>query len=329
VELTMRERKKLTMVKAQTYWKARKSKKSVMLDDFCESTGYCRRYAARVLHQAGQRYLLGDCILVADPGKHIHRHRPPRYGPAVLQALITIWAASTFLDPVRLAAGMALFMENLVTHGHLPIDEETRRLLLQMSPATMGRLLAGERKRYVLHGISHTRSTPLGGRIPIQTCMDPPPEDFCPIRGVLLLDIPGALAVDLVGHDGGQAVGDFNWTLTVTDRSTGWTEAGAVRTKAEVHVVAALESCLRRYPGKVISLHADNGSEFMNGHLLRFCHTRGITLTPEPFCPRRGALSGPVPITRMTMPMWKRRTTRSSGSSWDMTGMTVRLRLIS
>jgi len=129
----------------------------------------------------------------------------------------------------------------------------------------------------VLHGMallccrhsspSGVPATPLGGRIPIQTCMDPP------------LDIPGALAVDLVGHDGGQAVGDFNWTLTVTDRSTGWTEAGAVRTKAEVHVVAALESCLRRYPGKVLSLHADNGTEFMNGHLLRFCHTRGITLT--------------------------------------------------
>jgi len=91
--------------------------------------------------------------------------------------------------------------------------------------------------------------------------------------------------VDLVGHDGGQAVGDFNWTLTVTDRSTGWTEAGAVRTKAEIYVVAALESCLRRYPGKVISLHADNGSEFMNGHLVRFCRALGITLTPEPSCP--------------------------------------------
>jgi len=120
-----RERKKLTMVKAQVYWKATKSKKSQMLDDFCESTGYCRRYAARVLHQAGQRYLLRDCVLVADPTKHIQRHRPPRYGSAVLQALITIWAASTFLGPVRLAAGMALFVENLTAHGHLPIDEET------------------------------------------------------------------------------------------------------------------------------------------------------------------------------------------------------------
>jgi len=53
VELTMRERKKLTLVKAQAYLKATKSKKSQMLDDFCQSTGYCRRYASRVLHQAG------------------------------------------------------------------------------------------------------------------------------------------------------------------------------------------------------------------------------------------------------------------------------------
>src|SRR5664280_1967702 len=178
-----RERKKLTLVKAQAYWKATKSKKSQMLDDFCQGAGYCRRYASRVLHLAGQRYLLGDCILVADPAKHIHRHRPPRYGPLVLQALITIWSASTFLGPVRLAAGMALFVENLTAHGHLPLDEETRRLLLQMSPATIGRLLAGDRKRYLLHGISHTRSTPLGGRIPIQTCMDPPPEDVTVSEG--------------------------------------------------------------------------------------------------------------------------------------------------
>jgi transposase InsO family protein len=136
-----------------------------------------------------------------------------------------------------------------------------------MSPATIGRLLAGERKRERLHGISHTQSTPLGGRIPVQTCMEPP------------LDLPGVLAVDLVGHDGGQAVGDFSWTLTVTDCTTGWTEAGAVRTKAEVYVVAALASCLRRYPGHVVSLHFDNGSESTPGHLVRFCHARGITFT--------------------------------------------------
>ena len=205
----MRERKKLTMVKAQTYVKASKAKKTAMLDDFCESTGYCRRHAARVLHQAGQRYLLGDCVLVADSTKHIHRYRASRYGPAVQQVLTTIWAASTFLGPVRLAAGMPLFVENLVTHGHLRVDEETWRLLLQMSPATIGRLLAGERKRYLLHGISHTRSTPLGGRIPVQTCMDPPPEPFGSRRRVLLLDAPVPWPWTWWVMMGGQAVDDF------------------------------------------------------------------------------------------------------------------------
>jgi len=83
MELTMRERKKLTMVKAQAYLRAGKAKKSMMLDDFCESTGYCRRYAAHMLHQAGQRYLLGACILIADPTKHIRRYQPSRHGPAM------------------------------------------------------------------------------------------------------------------------------------------------------------------------------------------------------------------------------------------------------
>jgi len=68
MELTMQERKKLTLVKAQASLRAGKTRKSAMLDNFCESTGYQRTYAARVLHQAGQRYIVGETILVADPG---------------------------------------------------------------------------------------------------------------------------------------------------------------------------------------------------------------------------------------------------------------------
>jgi hypothetical protein len=99
-------------------------------------------------------------------------------------------------------------VENLTKHGHLHVEDEIRRLLLQMSPGAIGRLLVGERLMSRLHGICHTRSTPLGGRIPVQTDMDPPPEPFGPRRGVLPLDIPGVLAVDLVGRGGGQVTGD-------------------------------------------------------------------------------------------------------------------------
>jgi hypothetical protein len=68
--------------------------------------------------------------------------------------------------------------------------------------------------------------------------------------------IPGVLAVDLVGYDGRQAVGDFGWTLTLTDRTTGWIELGPVHTNAEVHVVAALESYLHGYLGRGSHLSA-------------------------------------------------------------------------
>src|SRR5450756_2921287 len=89
------------------------------------------------------------------------------------------------------SGGMALSSENLVTHGHLHIDDETRRLLLQMSLATIGRLLAAERRTY-RHGLCYTRSILLGGRIPVQTCMG----SFLPI--------PGVLAADLVGRGEGR-----------------------------------------------------------------------------------------------------------------------------
>jgi len=45
----MQERKKLTMLKAQAYLKAGKTRKSAMLDDFCEEAGYCRRHAGGVM----------------------------------------------------------------------------------------------------------------------------------------------------------------------------------------------------------------------------------------------------------------------------------------
>jgi hypothetical protein len=73
-------------------------------------------------------------------------------------------------------------------------------------------------------------------------------------------------------------------------------------------VVAALKLCLERYPGRAVSLHADNGSEFMNEHLLCFCHTNGIPSL------------GLVPITRMTIAPWRARTGPSYAGAWDTAG---------
>jgi len=59
MDLKMQERKKLTIVRAQAYLKAGKTRKLAMLDGFCEKAGCCRKHTARVLQQAGHRYPAG------------------------------------------------------------------------------------------------------------------------------------------------------------------------------------------------------------------------------------------------------------------------------
>ncbi len=90
---------------------------------------------------------------------------------------------------------------------------------------------------------------------------------------------PGFVEIDLVSHDGGNPRGDYLHTLDVTDVSTGWTETQAVKNKAQVWVFEALKDIIKRVPFPILGIDSDNGSEFINNHLLRFCEEKKITFT--------------------------------------------------
>jgi hypothetical protein len=90
---------------------------------------------------------------------------------------------------------------------------------------------------------------------------------------------PGFVAVDLVTHEGSVAGGEYACTLDVTDVATGWTETRAVRNKSQEQVFAALRGIRSSLPFPLLGIHSDNGSEFMNNHLIRYCHQQHITLT--------------------------------------------------
>src|SRR3990172_7072506 len=90
---------------------------------------------------------------------------------------------------------------------------------------------------------------------------------------------PGFVEIDLVGHDGGNISGDYIQTLDVTDVCTGWTETQAVRNKAQVWVFAALKQIREGLPFKLLGIDSDNGSEFINGELYRYCLKEEITFT--------------------------------------------------
>jgi IS30 family transposase len=90
---------------------------------------------------------------------------------------------------------------------------------------------------------------------------------------------PGFVEADLVGHDGGSTSGDFAQSLNFTDIATGWDIAVACINKAQVHVFEAIKRHQIDFPFKIAGIDSDNGSEFINAHMLAYCIENKITFT--------------------------------------------------
>jgi hypothetical protein len=151
--------------------------------------------------------------------------------------------------------------------GEIKLAEETRRKLLSMSAATADRLLQEERRKLrSLHGTPHTRPAPSAVlcQIPLRTF-----DEWD--RGVL-----GQFQADLVGHDGGNSLGEFAFTCTLTELSVGWSELRPLPNKARVWVRKALEDVCRHLPFPMIALGTDTGGEFVNEHFLAYCQSHHI-----------------------------------------------------
>jgi len=82
---------------------------------------------------------------------------------------------------------------------------------------------------------------------------------------------PGCIEIDLVHHSGATGKGEFIYTLTATEISTGWTELRPIKNKAMIWTRQALEEICKAMPIPIKKLHSDNGSEFINAHVQRFC----------------------------------------------------------
>ena len=254
--MSQRSKKELSEEIYPRYLKAKKAEKKRILDEFIAATGYHRKYAIRILKHGR-------------PRRSNKKHGLPKvYRGEVVVALEQIWEVCGRICSKRLHPFLPEMVKVLERCGELQLPAETKRLLLQMSSATIDRCLGPARFEHPSHGLSTTKpGSLLKKAIPVRT--------FTPWDE----DKPGFLEIDLVAHCGGSVEGQYINTLTCVDLSTGWIECLAVHQRTQQAVFEAIRSMRTRLPFLLLGLDSDNGGEFINALLYQYCLSEEITFT--------------------------------------------------
>jgi hypothetical protein len=253
--MSHRSKQELVTAIQPRYLKAGKKDKSHILDEFIAVTGYHRKHALRLLKRG------------TTPKGYKKTGRRKVYQGAVVSALEQIWEIYGRICSKRLKPFLAEGVEILERLGEINLSADTKALLLGMSRATIDRCL--KRARFEKpRGLSTTKpGTLLKANIAVRTW-----NDWDDAR-------PGFVEIDLVAHCGDTTEGIYLNTLTATDLSTGWTECLALPTKTQAAVSQAIIDLRERLPFPLLGIDSDNGSEFINDTLFRYCQNEQICFT--------------------------------------------------
>ena len=248
--MAQRSKSEYLRVMWQRYQRADRVTRSGLLDEVTGVCGYHRKYAIGVLSRAAPPQ---------PPVRRVTRRRPT-YGEPVIRLLAEIWQAAGYLCGQRLKAAIPHWLPWLKRRRAVPPALEAQ--LRRISARQMDRRLQ-ERKHRVkrrLYGTTRPGAL-LKHQIPIKT-------DHWDVQQA------GYLEIDLVSHSGASAAGEFLHTLDCVDIQTTWVERQAVMGKSRHAVVQAMTTIESQLPFSLRGVDSDNGSEFINDHLLAWCQKR-------------------------------------------------------
>jgi hypothetical protein len=229
------------------YKKASRQRKKQILDEFCATLNYHRKHAIR---------LLRGFKLFQKPKKKKPGRSPIYQQEAILKPLKSIWKTANLPCSKRLKAILPLWLPGYI-QSFGPLADLVSTALLRISPATIDRLLRPTRAQYPKNGRTTTKpGTLLRNQIPIQT-------------NQWNESSPGFLEADTVAHCGDSLSGMFLYSLVCVDIATGWCEQRALWGKGESGVLTQIKDIEKSLPFPLLGFDCDNGSEFLNHHLLR------------------------------------------------------------
>lgn len=254
--MSPKSKNELIEVLRPRYLKAIKIEKQKMLDEFTAATGYHRKYAIRVLKNQVQK-------------RHNKKTKGYKaiYRGEVTQALEQIWEIYGRICSKRLQPYLPEGIKVLERCQEIQLSQDTKALLLKISSASIDRCLHPIRIKSS-HGLSTTKPGSLLKKlIAVRTFTEWDEER------------PGFMEIDLVAHCGNTVDGQYLNTLTCTDICTGWTDITALPRRSQQAVCDAISLLRQRLPFPLLGIDSDNGSEFINDLLYRYCLNEEITFT--------------------------------------------------
>jgi hypothetical protein len=227
------------------YCRSSRKDKTKLLDELCDLYSFNRKYLLQVFNGLTRK-------------QYVKRGPKRRYiANDLLEPLTKIWLGTDQMCSKKLVAALVLWLPHYEKqYGHL--DNRVKDQLLKMSHATIDRLLRPSRLKYKRHGLTGTKpGYLLKNQIPIKT-------DHWDVTK------PGFMEADTVAHCGNSMAGDFVWSVTLTDIFSGWTEARAIWNKGAEGLVKQVKNIEETLPFLLLGFDCDNGSEFLNWHLMRY-----------------------------------------------------------
>jgi hypothetical protein len=242
--MTIEERYKYLRIMQERYWAGGRKERGQLLNEMEEMTELHRKSLIRLMRGRLER-------------KRRRRQRGRTYGTEVDDALRVISESMDYICAERLQPNLVWIAKHLAQHGELVVNKQLLEQLGRISVSTVRRILqrvGQDEPRLVRKRPTRPRSYQ---QIPAR-------------RLAWDLKAPGHFEVDLVHHCGETTSGQYVCTLQMVDVATGWSERVAVLGRSYLVMQDAFERVLQRLPFAVRELHPDNGSEFLNHHLLRY-----------------------------------------------------------